>query len=50
MEEYQYIVVAGNINEGFSFIGPFMSFDEASDYADTMNVPTWISEITTPPL
>jgi len=44
----KYIVVAGNINEGFSFIGPFDSWDEADLYAANMNTQTWVSEITVP--
>lgn len=27
-----FIIVKGNICEGFKFIGPFDSFDDASDY------------------
>jgi len=45
----KYIIVCGNINEGFNFIGPFDSWDEASEYADVyVNDTTWISEIAVP--
>jgi hypothetical protein len=46
--EVGYIIVLGNINEGFSFIGPFSSFEEASENADKINNLTWISEISLP--
>lgn len=37
----KYVVVAGNLSEGFEFHGPFDSFDDAAVFADGME--SWIS-------
>jgi hypothetical protein len=29
------ILVVGNLSDGFRFVGPFSSFDEAAEYADS---------------
>lgn len=49
MIEDQYIVMAGNISEGYESYGPFVSFDEASEWAD-VNVEgnSWIATLHSP--
>jgi|TARA_R100001530_G_scaffold31868_3_gene25040 hypothetical protein len=40
-----YVVLVGNISDGFSAYGPFDSFDSASLYADKFNEMSWIMEM-----
>lgn len=49
------IIMAGNLNEGWTPIGPFDTWEDAAFYADTVldqNVPipadTWIMTLTPP--
>jgi hypothetical protein len=45
----QCIIVAGNLSDGFRFVGPFPSFDEAAEYADQfIDDTTWIATIEGP--
>lgn len=44
METDAHIVVAGNLSDGFEFIGPFDSFDAAAAYADRkIDGESWIA-------
>jgi hypothetical protein len=47
-EEKQFLVISGNLNEGFQFFGPFASFEEADEYTRSFNENTWISELIKP--
>lgn len=43
------IIVAGNLADGFRFVGPFPSFDEAAEYAERfIDDNTWISTLDAP--
>ncbi len=46
-EEEKAIIVLGNLSDGFQFIGPFDTFDEASAYADNKfyDYVTWIASL-----
>jgi len=44
----QYILVIGNLSDGFGFVGPFVSFDEADEYSRDIDETTWISTLTPP--
>lgn len=45
----QCIVVAGNLSDGFRFVGPFPSFDEAAEYAERwIDDTTWIATLDAP--
>ena len=46
--DQQFIIVAGNISEGFEFIGPFECFDDADQETQEMKVPTWIATLESP--
>ena len=43
-----FVLVVGNLSEGFRFIGPFSSFDEACEYPEYSNKITWISTLEKP--
>jgi hypothetical protein len=45
-----YMVVIGNIFDGFSFYGPFATFDDASDWADTNAISSewWVASVEIP--
>lgn len=45
MENYQYIIVAGNLSDGFTFLGPFLTFDAAAIAAEGMPEMTWIATL-----
>ena len=42
--DQQFIVIYGNPAEGFTYVGPFASHDDAVDYAQVDNAPSdwWI--------
>lgn len=42
----QAIIVKGNLADGFTFVGPFATFDQASDAAPECD--TWVAELTDP--
>lgn len=43
------IIVAGNLSDGFRFVGPFQSFDEATEYAERwIDDTTWIASLDLP--
>jgi hypothetical protein len=45
----QCIIVAGNLSDGFRFVGPFPSFDEAAEYAERwIDDTTWIASLDAP--
>jgi hypothetical protein len=48
--DIQYVLIYGNLSDGFEFLGPFKSFDQASDYAlDRIEpVETWITPLYRP--
>jgi len=35
------VLVIGNLNEGFRFIGPFDDFDEAAEYSQKFGQDAW---------
>ena len=45
MVNYQYIVVIGNICDGFQFVGPFPTFDDADEASRQYDKPTWIATL-----
>ena len=47
-----YIILYGNLSEGFKAVGPFADFDEAADACDTVEATlgwsqTWVMEVDT---
>jgi len=42
------ILVIGNLNDGFTFVGPFDSFDDADEYARNVNSMTWVATLDQP--
>lgn len=46
----KYIVIMGNPVDGFDYIGPFNSFDEADEYVANERNPEnfWIAQLATP--
>lgn len=44
----KYIVVKGNLNDGFRFIGPFDSFEQADEYTTNDSADIWISQLEQP--
>lgn len=48
MKTNQYIVSVGAPFEQQSFYGPFPTFEAASDFADTVDEPTWIVSLLNP--
>lgn len=47
--ETQCVIVVGNLSEGFKFVGPFQSFDEAAEYAERfLDCETWIATLDYP--
>lgn len=50
MDEYQAVVMIGNISDGWEIVGPFPSWDDASEWADK-NIGenfTWIATLYSP--
>ena len=45
----QYIVIYGNPVAGFSYVGPFFSFESASRFVENDSGDWWIQEIASPP-
>ena len=43
-----YVLVAGNLSEGFRFIGPFPDFDSAADFS--ADGQTWVASLETAPV
>lgn len=45
-----YIIVAGNLSDGFTFVGPFNEQEDAFEYADEHlgHVITWVATLDTP--
>jgi len=44
--ETSYIIVYGNLNDGFTFYGPYKSFDDADEASRYLDVhPTWIATV-----
>lgn len=42
----QTIIVAGNLSDGFTFIGPFEDFDEADIWArQNLDIENWIATL-----
>ena len=48
IEQEMFIIVAGNISEGFRFIGPFASFDDADEYSREVEDTYWIASVEQP--
>jgi len=48
--EVQYLLVIGDLNDGHEFIGPFASFDDASNYSlkHVERQETWITPMFRP--
>jgi hypothetical protein len=47
-DDEPHILVLGNLNDGFEFIGPFDSFDDAADADIDENRLSWVATLTTP--
>jgi hypothetical protein len=47
-QQTPHILVVGNLSDGFTFVGPFSSFEAANEHADVRFSAhnTWISQIT----
>lgn len=45
------IIIAGNVSDGLTFFGPFYTFDEADEFAQTklVSIDTWIAPLTLNP-
>ena len=43
-----FVLVVGNLSEGFRFVGPFSSFDEACVYADQIGSENWVATLEKP--
>lgn len=48
MESYQYVLIAGNLSEGFRFFGPYLTLDDAACAADSLDEQTWVSTLEDP--
>lgn len=44
----KYIVIYGNPGDGFHFIGPFDTIDEATEYGKDATRDWWIAELNAP--
>lgn len=44
----QFVLMAGNLSDGYKPIGPFSDFDRAADYATSLGIDGWIMEMLTP--
>jgi hypothetical protein len=42
------ILVVGNLSDGFRFIGPFSSFQEAVEYAERVDTDNWVATLEVP--
>ena len=42
------VVVIGNLCDGFQFVGPFDSFQEASEYSERVDTDTWVATLYKP--
>lgn len=40
-----FVVVLGNLTDGFRFVGPFASFDEADEWANGVRETAWIATL-----
>ena len=47
MESYQYIIVAGNLSDGFTFFGPYPTADDAAQASEEFRDMTWIATLET---
>jgi hypothetical protein len=49
-DDYKYVLVVGNLNEGYEFVGPFDSFDAADEYGSKRanTLMTWITPMFRP--
>ena len=50
MDNYQYLVIAGNPVDGFAFYGPFIDFDSAVEWTErhAKNTDSWVATLETP--
>lgn len=48
MNDLKYILVKGNLSDGFTFIGPFDSFDEAAFCQDAVRGYSWVASLHEP--
>jgi len=39
------IVVMGNLSDGFSFVGPFVDFDDATQWCENAKDNTWVASL-----
>jgi hypothetical protein len=42
------ILVLGNLSDGYTFVGPFDSFDEAAEADKNYSQMSWVATLTTP--
>jgi hypothetical protein len=43
-----FVLVVGNLSEGFRFIGPFQGFDSAALYAEGVELNSWVATLEAP--
>lgn len=48
MEEDTCILVIGNLSDGFRFVGPFTSFEEAVEYSQRVDTDNWVATLEKP--
>lgn len=46
----QAIIVAGNLSDGFRFIGPYEDWDEAAEASERLDTQSWIATLERPPI
>ena len=42
------VIVYGNLSDGFTFVGPFDSFDDADEYTQGTSTGFWIATLEQP--
>lgn len=41
----KWVIVAGNLNDGYKLYGPYETFKEAEKASNEINEPSWITKI-----
>lgn len=41
------ILIIGNLSDGFRFVGPFQSFEEAAEFAEGVDADNWVATLET---
>jgi len=48
MSEPQYVVLAGNLSDGYRAVGPFADFDTAADSPEAQDPWSWVMTLEEP--